>query len=409
LPNGDKGGGNQKTGPKVLFLMNCFKGQAAGECYYQLARELVRAGCRVTVLLPQDRETPASEIMDGIQVKRFTYWWPQRLHAVAYGLGIPENLEASGLARLQFPFFLLAFLARGLALARKADLIHVITTSPAPVGILARLLWRKPFVMTVIGSDVRLGPRWFNRFILRFPHRVISCTREQDLILAGLGRRKGVCDIKHLIDFSRFKTSPAVRTKMREELGLKPGDFVVTFVGRLYDFKDPLTFIKAAALVRDYSDQARFVLVGYGEQYAEAVRLAEELKLEKTLILTGRRDDVHRILAAADLFCTLSPVENCFAATILEAMTARVPVILTGVGFTAQAFPHLKYAYLVPPRDPESLARAIIKIMDDAGLRRRLAQAGPVCLQDLGFNRRSVVDDTLALYRQLIKGRSHGL
>ncbi|MDY7002199.1 MAG: glycosyltransferase, partial [Thermodesulfobacteriota bacterium] len=279
-----KPGDNPKTGPKVLFLMNCFKGQAAGECYYQLARELVRAGCRVTVLLPQDRETPASEIMDGIQVKRFTYWWPQRLHAVAYGLGIPENIKASWPARLQLPFFLLAFLARGLALARKADLVHVITTSPAPVGILARLLWRKPFVMTVIGSDVRLGPRWFNRIILRFPHRVISCTREQDLILAGLGRREGVCDIKHLIDFSRFETSPDTGAKMREELGLESGDFVVTFVGRLYDFKDPLTFIKAAAIVRDYSDQARFVLAGYGEQYAEAARLAKELNLEKTLL-----------------------------------------------------------------------------------------------------------------------------
>ncbi|MFH1090687.1 MAG: hypothetical protein V1742_03865, partial [Pseudomonadota bacterium] len=69
--------------PKVLFLMNCFKGQAAGECYYQLARELVRAGAEVTVLLPQDKDTPPVEVMDGIKVKRFSYFWPQRRHAVA--------------------------------------------------------------------------------------------------------------------------------------------------------------------------------------------------------------------------------------------------------------------------------------------------------------------------------------
>jgi glycosyltransferase involved in cell wall biosynthesis len=387
---------------KVLFLMNCFKGQAAGECYYQLARELVRAGCEVTVLLPQDQDTPASEDMDGIKVKRFSYFWPQRLSGVAYGLGIPENLKASRLARLQLPFFLLAFLMRGLDLAQRADVVHVITTSPGPVGVLARLFWGKPFILTVIGSDVRLGPRLFNRHLLRFAHRVISATREQDEILAGLGRNHGLCDIKHLIDFSRFTIDDQLRREVREEFGFRPDDFVVTFVGRLYGFKDPMTFIRAAALVREREHRARFLLVGHGEQSAQAESLVRELGLEDVLIMTGHRDDIHRILAATDLFCTLSPVENCFAATILEAMTARKPVILTNAGYTSEAFPHLKYAYLIKPRDPVALALGVIEIMENQALRESLEEAGPECLKALGFDRQGVIERTMGLYREVM-------
>lgn len=400
---------------KVLFLTTCFKGEAAGECYYQLARALVGAGCEVTVLVPQNKATPAAEVMEGIEVKRFSYFWPQRLQAVAYGRGIPENLRASWLARVQFPLFMLGFLVRGLALARRADVVHVITTAPAPVGVLARLWWRKPFVLTVIGSEVRLGPRVFTRPVLRFPHRVISATREQDEILAGLGRTWGRCDIKHPIDFSRFQRDEATGRAVRDELGLASDDFVVIFVGRLYEFKDPLTFVRAAGLVRARSPRARFLLVGHGQQEAEAARLAAELGLDRDrgLIMTGHRADVDRLLAASDLFCALSPVENCFAATILEAMTARVPVILTDAGYSAQAFGHLCSAFVVPPRDPEALARAVLTLMEDHGLRRRLAEAGPGRLEELGFNLERIVTQTLALYREVLaeagrRGRFQG-
>ena len=242
-----------------------------------------------------------------------------------------------------------------------------------------------------------------------FPHRVISATREQDEILARLGRHQGLADIKHLIDFSRFKDTPSRRDEVREELGLASDDFVVTFVGRLYDFKDPMTFIRAAGLVRDRSESRtqtgrfRFLLVGYGEQYDQCRELARQLNLGDTLIMTGHRDDIHRLLAAGDVFTTLSPVENCFAATILEAMTARKPVILTDAGYTAEAFLHDKYAYLIPPRDPEALAEAILKLHRDRDLKMRLGKAGPACLRHLGFDRDKIVSQTLALYDQVIQ------
>ena len=231
---------------KVLMIMNCFRGQAAGECYYQLARELVRAGEDVTVLLPQDTNTPGFENMDGIKVRRFDYWFPQSRSCVAYGLGIPENLRNFPLARVQFPFFLTALLARGLALAGEADVVHVITNAPGPVGALARVLWKKPFVMTYIGSDIRDAPGWLNRLLMRFCDRVISATREQTEMIQNLGRTWGLCDIKHLIEFGRFAADPRAGAEVRAEFGIEPDDFVFTFVGRIYDFKDPLTFIRAA-------------------------------------------------------------------------------------------------------------------------------------------------------------------
>ena len=389
---------------KVLMLANCFKGQWAGECYYQLAKGLVRAGVDMTVLLPQDKDTPAAEIMDGIKVKRFSYFWPQKYSSVAYGKGgVTANLKTSWLARFQLPLFLLVFLFRGAQLARQADLCHVITTSPALAGVLARWLWRKPYVITVIGTDVRNGPKAFSRFILNEAHRIVACSPELKDVLDGIGDFKHQCDIKHIIDFDRFTVRVEDGPLIRSELGLKPEDFVVAYIGRIDYLKGPLNLVKAAVLMKDRSPGIKFVLVGTGPQDEEARAIIKTHGLEGRVIMTGHRPDVHRVLAGADLFCSLSPLDNCFSATILEAMTARRPVLLTDAGHTREEFGHGECAWLVPREDPEALAETIEMLKRDESLRRKLAVAGPGCLDRLGFNRDIVIRQTLDMYREVLE------
>ena len=61
---------------------------------------------------------------------------------------------------------------------------------------------------------------------------------------------------------------------------------------------------------------------------------------------------------------------------------------------------HLSCAYLVPPRDPAAASEAMIRLMNDHDLRQKLAEAGPGCIDRLGFTRDRIINQTRAAYRE---------
>jgi glycosyltransferase involved in cell wall biosynthesis len=143
-------------------------------------------------------------------------------------------------------------------------------------------------------------------------------------------------------------------------------------VGRLRAPKDPLTFIRALAAV---SPTPQAVVVGDGPGRAEVEHEVERLGLAGSVVLVGERDDVPELLADASVF-VLSSTSEGLPISILEAMAAGLPVVATAVGGAPELVVDGETGLLVPPRDPAALAAAIEKLTSDAGLRRRLGDAG---------------------------------
>jgi glycogen(starch) synthase len=144
-------------------------------------------------------------------------------------------------------------------------------------------------------------------------------------------------------------------------------------VGRLAPQKDPVALVRATALMEH---DAELVLVGDGPLRGEVERAARELGVNERVRLVGgvHRSHVASHLATADIFALPSTYEELGTA-IVEAMAAGLPVVATHTG----GIPTLvrdDAGVLVPPGDPQQLARALDRLIGDADLARRLGEGG---------------------------------
>lgn len=166
------------------------------------------------------------------------------------------------------------------------------------------------------------------------------------------------------INTSRFQPDPAASARMRREWRLGPEDQVIGLVGRINPQKDHQTFLHAAAILSTRRARVRFVCVGDGPcQYRKNLeRLARELELNGTVHWAGPASDMNAVYNALDVVALPSAYGEGFANVVGEAMACGVPVVATDVGDAALIVGNP--AQVVPPRQPEALARAWERILD---------------------------------------------
>lgn len=149
----------------------------------------------------------------------------------------------------------------------------------------------------------------------------------------------------------RVETSPELRTEVRRELGLADSSLMVLNVGRLVPEKAQGNLIRAAANVPN----ARFFIAGGGPLKD---KLAQEITangLDGRFTLLGNRDDVPRLLNAADLFVLYSDTEG-MPISVMEAMSAGLPVVASDLSGIRQLIPNDSYGTLIEPGNPDALA-----------------------------------------------------
>jgi glycosyltransferase involved in cell wall biosynthesis len=161
------------------------------------------------------------------------------------------------------------------------------------------------------------------------------------------------------------------RAEIRAQLGLEPDAVVAVAVASMRSVKRHPDFVHAVRIAaRDYP-QLTGIVVGDGPD-RPAVQAAAAG--DPRIVLLGHRDDVARILTAADLFVLASEREAAPMA-ILEAMAAGLPVIATAVGSVPEIVSEGETGRLVAPGQPEALARALAELASDPELRARMGAA----------------------------------
>jgi glycosyltransferase involved in cell wall biosynthesis len=155
------------------------------------------------------------------------------------------------------------------------------------------------------------------------------------------------------------------------------GKVVIGSVTRMQEVKDPITLARAFVRLfrKGYGSRVCLVLVGDGPLLQDVRRILSEADADRHAWLAGERDDVASVLPSFDLFALSSRVEG-ISNTILEAMASGLPVVATGVGGNAELVENGLTGTLVPPRDPERLADALARYVDDENLRREQGRAG---------------------------------
>jgi sugar transferase (PEP-CTERM/EpsH1 system associated) len=147
---------------------------------------------------------------------------------------------------------------------------------------------------------------------------------------------------------------------------------IIGTVGRMEPEKDPVTLAEAfIRLVKEYPagrQRLRLVMIGDGILLEQVRSILDNAGVGELVWLPGERDDVPRLLGSLDMFVLTSLVEG-ISNTILEAMSSGLPVVATRVGGNSEIVEDGVTGLLVPRSDPEALADAIRRYIDDPELR----------------------------------------
>lgn len=208
------------------------------------------------------------------------------------------------------------------------------------------------------------------------------------------------CTVINGIDTERF-ARPTDVSELRKRLGLTDADVVIGTVARLSPVKDQKTLIAAFEILHRSSPGARLVLVGEGPSRAELEAAVSTAGLTECVHFAGRQDDVLPYLNLFDVFVLSSRSEG-IPLVILEAMAAGVPVLSTAVGGVPEIITDGETGVLVPPADADSLATALIELVQNRTRRRKLGRAGQELVRR-EYSLSRMAQTYLDEYRRLLK------
>jgi L-malate glycosyltransferase len=282
---------------------------------------------------------------------------------------------------------------------RKADVVHVFSASyfsfllaPLPAVLIARLLG-KPVVMNYRSGEApdHLRRSAIARATLRSVEQNAVPSRFLFDVFAGFGIRSEI--IPNIVDVERF------RFRRREQI--HPRILSTRNFEPLYNL--PCT-LRAFRLVQDRYPNASLTLVGGGSQDAAIRQLAADLRLQH-VTFAGRvaPDDIWRCYAETDIYLQTPNIDN-MPTSVLEAFASGCPVVATEAGGVPAILTDGLHGLMVPCNDHVAAAGAIMRLLEEPALARRLADAAfDGCAR---YQWSSVRSQWLALYRRMVRPRA---
>lgn len=358
---------------RVLFLAHAyprFEGDPVGSFILRLAVALREQDVSVTVLAPGAPGVAAHDVIEGIPTHRFRYA-PRRFENLAYTGTMGQQVLESWTARAALAGLLGAWSAHALRLVRHEciDLIHAHWWFPGGVvGAAVGAVTRRPLVITMHGSDVRLleSQPLARRMFGLVARRSATMTAVSSWLANSAARMDA-------------RAKPVV-APMPVISGLfAPGDSRATdrllFVGKLAPQKGLHHLLKAMARLRS---TPTLDVVGAGRvDDAEVRQLALDLGLGERVRwfpLLSQQELALRYREASIL--VIPAINEGLGLTAVEALLSETPVVAFESGGIPDVVIHDRTGLLVQPGDEAGLAEAIDRLLGDAALRTRLGRQG---------------------------------
>jgi glycosyltransferase involved in cell wall biosynthesis len=265
--------------------------------------------------------------------------------------------------------------------------IEIVTTQdPAWLGLLGVLLKQKHKIKLNLQCHLEfLNNPYFKQESFRFyieyllsqknlslaDSIYVGTTREkQDIVKFGIPEDR-VFQIPYAVPLENF--AEADGTEIRNELNALGFDSVLLWVGRMVKQKDIKTLLTAFKQVCESVKNVGLVLIGQGSELQNIKADVEELGIEKQVLLTGyvEYDKCPLYYAAADIICISSLYEGT-CRILHEAMAAGKPVVTTEFAGALDAVLPGETGYIVPFKDAEAMAKAILDLLSDREKRQAL-------------------------------------
>jgi len=324
------------------------------------------------------------------------------------------DLDAAGVRNLLIPKrgkIDFGFLVRFTRFLRheRPDIVHAFLNTPS---FWARFAGWFASVPAVITSErnidiVHSGSRMLlERCLHPLSARVIvnaDAIRHILVTRLGVPERK-VIVIHNGVDTGKFESATPERVaRLRSQLGLTDGHFVLTLPGRLARQKNHACLVKAIALLPVVPEQLRILFVGNELDLplkADLVSRIASLGLDRHFVFAARQEDMAAIYAASDAVVLPSLWEG-FPNVLLEAMAARRPVIASDIADNRRLVDDRRNGYLFPADDERALANAIAALIAlPPDERAALGEAGRALVESR-YSMAQMVSRTVEVYRRL--------
>lgn len=264
---------------------------------------------------------------------------------------------------------------------RKIDVVHShMYRSNVPATVAARRAGIKRVWAQVHNVDTWETRRQLSmdRFLCRWREGMIAVSEEvqRDVVNQLNLPKEKVKVIYNGVDTDRFGMGDG-RDELRREWGAEPNDLVFLMAARMVEQKRPQDFLEMARHLMDLERAMRkrprsyFVIAGEGPKTGELKEHLLTLPMPERVRFIGQRDDMPRVMNAADIF-VMTSVKEGFSNALLEAMASGLAIIATSVGGNAEAVRDDKDGVIIPPMQIEQLHRTADRMVMDSRWRDAL-------------------------------------
>ena len=332
---------------------------------------------------------------------------------VVHNTYIPRHIEAK--ADMAAAVQLVRLFRRG-----QYDVVHTHTSKAGFVGRLAAWLARVPMIVhTAHGFYFHEGMSSRQRRIFETVERIAGYwtdllflqsaedydyVKRHHLIPAARARHLGNGIDLEQFDRERLDDRQAVEQK-RDSLIGKGDYFLVLMAADMIERKGHIYLLRALELLQAHKQRLRVVLAGDGPLEADLKDFARAHGVAEMVRFIGYREDVAQLLSACDMY-VLPSLSEGMPRSIIEAMALGRPVLASNIRGSRELIVDGVTGLLVPPKDEQSLAAAIAKLMDEPKLRARMGNAGRErALSE--FDERQVFSRLQAGYQGLLRERGY--
>ena len=285
----------------------------------------------------------------------------------------------------------------------RPDIVHAHDPHGVAMAALALSMSTLPTKAPLVASR-RVDFRLRGTALSRWKYRQVNCFICASEAIREILISDGVPDscavtVHEGIDVGHVAAAPPA--KLHEELWLPHEAPLVGNVAALVPHKGQRHLIEAAALVVRQVPDTRFIIAGEGELRPALERQIKEHHLEKHVLLAGFRPDVLSLHKAFDIF-VMSSVTEGLGTSLLDAMAAGKPIVATRTGGIPEVVVDGETGLLVPPRDHQAMATAIVRLLKDHQLRMRMGNAGSARVRQK-FSAERMVQGTLRVYESVAR------
>jgi glycosyltransferase involved in cell wall biosynthesis len=340
-------------------------------------------------------ETPKNYVVDGIKVECY-----ESLNT-GFRLGIPYSIPT------------VTSLETFLKAVKSSKIVHAHGHPYLTSLIAAKLAKRysKPFVLTqhntfieydsIFDNIERLNDLAVGKETLKEADKIITVSNATKDYVLSLGAKPEKVKVLHNgVDLVRFRPLAGKREEMRRKIGISQNSIVVLTVRRLVYKNGIDTLIESANIAVKKNPKIIFLVVGKGPDLNKVQMRSEQLGIENNFRLTGfvKDEDLPFYYNAADFFVLPSKSGEGLPLVALEAMACGLPVIATNVGGISEILME-DYGKLVPPNQPELLAKAVLEF-SNIDLSSRKKEIRAVMEEKYSWDKN--VETLIEIYEELI-------